>query len=149
MTDPVSRLADEAAIIALRIAFGHAVDTRDFAALEALFQPMVETDFSAFGAPAGPMPREAVIGMFRHAFRHDHVRSFQAYTNFQVSIVGDRAEMISLLHGHHAGPGFEGGETFDLHARYRDSLVREAGGWRIAAVRLEVIAMAGNPALIA
>ncbi|PPD15890.1 MAG: hypothetical protein CTY25_04135 [Methylobacterium sp.] len=149
MTTSLSRLADEADIIALRIGLGDALDRRDWSRMDRFFLPVIETDFSAFGAPVGPMSREAVIGMFRHAFRHDHVRTFQAYSNFQVRVTGDRAEMVSLLHGYHAGNGFEGGRTFELRARYRDSLVREDEGWRIAATAIDVIGMDGNPALIA
>ncbi len=149
MTDPVSRLADEAAIAALRVTFGHALDMRDWAMMDAIFAPEVEADLSSFGVPAARMARADLVSLFRHSFRHDHVRTFQAYSNFQVQVDGDRASMVSLLHGHHAGEGFEGGVTFDLRARYRDGLVRTPEGWRIEAVTLEVIAMRGNMALIA
>jgi hypothetical protein len=144
-----AHLADSAAIAALRVAFGHALDTRDWAALDRIFAAQVDVDLSSFGGPAGRMPSADVIAVFRHAFRHDHVRTFQAYSNFRVEVDGDRASMISLLHGHHAGEGFDGGRTFDLRARYTDGLIRTPEGWRIAATTLEVIAMEGNVALVA
>lgn len=149
MTDSLSRLSDEAAIIALRVAFGHAVDTRSWDMLDAVFAPDVEADLSAFGVPAALMPRANFIAIFRHSFRHDHVRTFQAYTNFQVDLAGDNATMISLLHGHHQGEGFEGGNVFELRARYHDRVARTAEGWRITAVKLEVISLSGNMALVA
>jgi ketosteroid isomerase-like protein len=142
-------LADIAGIAALRVAFGHALDTRDWPALDLIFAPEVDVDLSSFGGPAGRMSRADVAAVFRHAFRHDHVRTFQAYSNFQVEVDGDRAQMISLLHGHHAGEGFDGGRTFDLRARYTDGLIRTPEGWRIAATTLDVIAMEGNLALVA
>jgi ketosteroid isomerase-like protein len=142
-------LADIAGIAALRVAFGLALDTRDWSALDRIFAPAVDVDLSSFGGPVGRMPRADVAAVFRHAFRHDHVRTFQAYSNFQVEVDGDRAQMISLLHGHHAGEGFDGGRTFDLRARYTDGLIRTPEGWRIAATTLDVIAMEGNLALVA
>ena len=149
MTDTLSRLADEAAIVALRVAFGHAVDTRNWDLLETVFAPEVEADLSAFGVPAALMPRGDFAAIFRHSFRHDHVRTFQAYSNVQVGLAGDTATMTSLLHGHHAGEGFEGGNVFELRARYHDRLIRTPEGWRIAAVTLEVISLSGNMALVA
>jgi hypothetical protein len=147
-TDP-AHLADIAAITTLRVAFGHALDSRDWPALDSILAPQVDVDLSAFGGPVARMTSAEAAAVFRHAFRHDHVRTFQAYSNFQVTIDGDRARMISLLHGHHAGQGFEGGGTFDLRGRYTDDLVRTSEGWRIAAMTLDVIAMEGNVALVA
>jgi ketosteroid isomerase-like protein len=144
-----SYLADSAAIAGLRVAFGHALDTRDWVALDRILASEADVDLSSFGGPAGRMSRADVVAVFRHAFRHDHVRTFQAYSNFQVEVEGDRATMISLLHGHHAGEGFDGGRTFDLRARYTDGLIRTPEGWRIASMTLEVIAMEGNVALVA
>jgi ketosteroid isomerase-like protein len=149
MTDSQSRLADEATITALRVTFGHAVDTRNWNLLDAVFAEHVEADFSAFGVPAAKMPRANVVAIFQRSFRHDHVRTFQAYSNFQVEVAGDTATMISLLHGHHTGEGFEGGNVFELRARYNDRLVRTGNGWRIAGVKLEVISLSGNMALVA
>ncbi|MCU0855862.1 MAG: nuclear transport factor 2 family protein [Rhodobacteraceae bacterium] len=143
------QLPDIAAITALRVAFGHAVDTRDWPALDRIFAPEVDVDLSSFGVPAARMARAEVAAIFRHAFRHDHVRTFQAYSNFQVEVEGDRATMISLLHGHHAGEGFDGGRTFDLRGRYTNGLMRTGEGWRILSTTLEVIAMDGNVALVA
>ncbi|MCU0905995.1 MAG: nuclear transport factor 2 family protein [Rhodobacteraceae bacterium] len=149
MPDVTTHARDRHAIIDLRVAFGHALDTRDWAAATAVFTPEVEVDLSVLGVPAGPMARDGLIALFRHAFRHPQVRTFQAYSNFQVTIDGDRATMISLLHGHHAGDGFDGGATYDLRARYHDRLARTPAGWRIAATRLEVVSVLGNPALVA
>jgi ketosteroid isomerase-like protein len=146
---PLADIADIADITALRVAFGHALDTRDWPALDLVFAPEVNVDLSSFGGPAGRMSRADLAAVFRHAFRHDHVRTFQAYSNFQVEVDGDRAQMVSLLHGHHAGEGFDGGRTFDLRARYTDGLIRTPEGWRIAATTLDVIAMEGNVALVA
>jgi ketosteroid isomerase-like protein len=147
-TDP-AHLADTAAITALRVAFGHALDTRDWPAFDRILAQDIDVDLSSFGGPATRMSRDDVVAVFRHAFRHDHVRTYQAYSNFQVEVAGDRASMISLLHGHHTGEGFDGGRTFDLRARYTDGLIRTPEGWRIARMTLEVITMEGNVALVA
>lgn len=149
MADTLSRLSDHAAIVALRVAFGHALDIRDFAALGQIFTSDIDVDLSAFGVPAGHMTLQDLVAVFRHSFRHEHVDTFQSYTNFQVWLHGDQATMISLLHGHHAGDGFEGGQTFDIRARYHDRLVRTVDGWRISGMKLEVISIEGNLAIVA
>jgi hypothetical protein len=97
MSNTVNRLIDEADIIDLRIAFGQAVDTRRFSDRENLFTPEIEVDLSAFGIPVGPIARTDFIGIFQHSFRRTNVATFQAYSNFQVLIDGDKATMISLL----------------------------------------------------
>lgn len=148
-TPAIADLADAAAIADLKYRFGEALDSRAFDALGAIFTDTVDVDLAAIGGPAGPIDRDALAALYRHAFRHPQVRTLQAYANVRVTVDGDRATMSSLLHGHHAGPGFPGGETFDIRARYRDRLVRTADGWRIEATALEVVAIAGNPALIA
>lgn len=140
--------ADYSSIIALRVTFGDALDRRRFGDLDDVFTAEIDVDLSALGIPAGRMPRADLVALFRHAFRHEKVATFQAYSNFSVTVDGDQAAMTSLLHGHHTGVGIDGGTVFDLRARYHDRLERTPDGWRISGFVLDVIAMSGNGALI-
>lgn len=145
MGHSLQQLSDLAEISALRPRFGRAADTRDFAAMEALFAPEVEADLSAFGVPVGRMPRAAFVAIFRHAFRDESVATQQLYGSITVDLSGDVATCTSYLQGMHAGAG---GDRFELHAEYVDEVIRLPEGWRIAGTRLRVIAMAGNPGLV-
>ena len=143
-----SQLADLEEIRSLRIDFGHAVDAREWSMMAGIFTPEVDADLSAFGAPAGRMTRDAFVGLFRHSFRHQSVRTVQTYTNARIRLDGDTAVCTSLLHGWRKGVGFEGGDLFELRARYEDRVRRTAEGWRIEGTRLDVIDVIGNMGLV-
>lgn len=151
MTSPqtIQQLSDVQEIAAIRPRFGRAADARDFAAMEALFEPEVHADLSEFGIPAARLARADLVAMFRHAFRHDAVRTQQLYGSITVEVEGDRATCRSYLHGTHVGKDFPGGDLFELHAEYTDTLRRSPAGWRIAETRLRVIRVSGNLGLVA
>ena len=148
MTLSLQDLSDLAEIRALRDRFGQAVDARDWAALDALFTPTVDVDLSAFGVPAGPMPRDALVGIFRHSFRNPETRTMQVYSGAVITVTGDSATSVTQLYGHHHQPGAAGGDTFELRAIYHDGLKRTPQGWRIAATRLQVVSIIGNIGLV-
>jgi hypothetical protein len=56
--------------------------------------------------------------------------------------------MTSALVGHHQRPGTDGGDDFTLFARYHDVARRDHDGWKLAAVRLEVVFARGNPKVL-
>jgi hypothetical protein len=132
----------------VRHRYGRALDQRDWALFASLFADEVEADFSAFGIPAGRVPRAAVVEVMKHSFRRDAMKSHQLYGNFEIVVEGDAATSLASLVGRHLLPGFEGGDSFTLHARYHDRLVRTPQGWRISATRLEVLFMEGNLAIV-
>lgn len=150
MTDDhmIRDLADREAIRTLRYRFGRALDTRDWPLFESLFTDDIEADFTAFGLPLIHGPKQQLIGFFRQAFRREEMRTQQCYGNFLISIDGDRAHCISSLHGHHYVKDLAAGEVFELRATYHDHLVREGDGWRLTALRLEVISMVGNAGML-
>jgi SnoaL-like domain len=144
----IQRLADILEISSVRPRFGRAADMRDFAAMEGLFQPEVFADMSEFGIPASTLARTDLVAMFRHAFRHEGVKTQQLYGSVAVEVDGDVATCRSYLRGLHVGKDFPGGDTFELHAEYTDQLDRTDTGWRIAQTRLRVISVTGNLGLV-
>lgn len=141
-------VTDKDLIRELRYRFGLALDQRDWPLFTALFTDEVDADFDQIGVPARRMAKAELTGMFQHAFRREGMRTQQLYSNFLIEPRGDSAHCISYLYGHHHLPGFEGGEIFEIRAAYHDRLLRLPSGWRIAAVRLEVLSMVGNVAMI-
>jgi hypothetical protein len=144
----LQELSDLTEIRALRDRFGQAVDARDWAALDALFTPTVDVDLSAFGVPAGPMPRDALVSIFGHSFRDPAVKTMQVYSGAVITLTGDTATAVTQLYGHHHHPEAPGGDTFELRALYHDGLSRTPEGWRIASTRLQVSSMIGNIGLV-
>lgn len=147
----VQTLADREAIKEVRHRFALALDTRDWALFDALFTAEVDADFAALGAPRRVMPKAEVAGLFRHAFRRPAAENptQQLYGNFLIEVDGDAATCRSYLIGHHAIPGFAGGEEVTLRAQYTDRLARTPDGWKIAATTLHIFGMTGNPQILA
>jgi hypothetical protein len=141
-------LADKEAIRELRYRFGRALDTREWPAFGELFTDEIDADYSQFGVPPGRMPKAELVGMMQHAFRHEGMRTQQLYSNFLISLHGDSARCVSYLHGHHYLKDFPGGETFEIRAAYHDRMIRRPEGWKIEAVRLDVLSMVGNVAMV-
>lgn len=140
--------ADRHALEEQRCRFGRALDQRDWELFGSLFVDEVDADYAAFGVPAGRMPRSAVVDLMKHSFRREGMRTHQQYSNFEVALDGDEATVVSSLVGRHVLPGFPGGDGFTLHARYHDRWVRTPFGWKLAALRLEVLFTEGNLAIV-
>lgn len=148
MSTQAPRSEDRSHIEEVRHQYGRALDQRDWALFTSLFTQEVEADFSAFGIPAGRVPRAAVVEAMKHAFRREGMKSHQLYANFEIVVQGDAATAVSSLVGRHVLPGFEGGDGFTLHARYHDRLARTPQGWKLSATRLEVLFLEGNVAIV-
>jgi hypothetical protein len=140
---------DRSQIEEVQARFGRALDQHDWALFEALFTPEVDADYSAFGVPAGKVSRGALVAQMKHSFERPGQVSQQLYSNFEIAVAGREATAVCSLVGYHRQPGQPGGEEFTLRARYHLRLLREAGGWKLAAVRLEVLSTEGNLALVA
>jgi hypothetical protein len=68
--------------------------------------------------------------------------------NHVVTLDGDAATAQCEVQAQHVRRGVDGGSTFTLGGRYRDRLTRTPDGWRIAHRDLEVVWVAGNPAVL-
>lgn len=142
---------DREAIRAVRARFAHALDTRDWERFAALFADEVDLDLSALGIPAGPTARGEAVALFQHAFRRPASENptQQLYGSILVEVDGNTATCTSYLVGYHRLPGCEGGDEVTLRVRYDDRLIRAVDGWRIAGTTLHLIALTGNPGILA
>ena len=144
MPSHADKIDDRAQIAELRHKFGRALDQRDWTLFASLFHDDVDADVSAFGVPAARVPKGAIVDIMKHSFRRAGMKSHQVYANFEIAVEGDQATSLSSLIGRHLLLGFAGGESFTLHARYHDRLVRTADSWKIEGTRLEVLFVEGN-----
>jgi hypothetical protein len=121
MSTPELPHEDVLALHQLCALYGHLVDDRRFAELDAIFTPDVVFDATAFNQP----PRhglDAVVASYEdaaHPVAH-HVTNVYAWRDDD-GAVRVRSKVISLLGGGVCGSG-----TYD------DVAVRTADGWRIA-----------------
>jgi len=125
-----ARLADLRAIEDLAIAYAYAVDDRDWARWEALFQPDGLVDYTRSGGIKGTPAEVAewmVGAMATFAFTV-HTTSTHEIRFTGPDTATGRAHVINRN-----GVEWNGAsELFDVGARYEDTYVRVGAGWRIA-----------------
>ena len=147
----IRELADREEIKEVRHRFALALDTRDWELFGTLFADEVDADLPALGVPLGTVPKAELMSAFRHSFRRpaSEMGTQQLYGDFLIEVRGDEATSSSYLVGHHHISGFDGGEDATLRARYVDRLVRTGDGWKIAALKIHVFSIVGNPRIFA
>ena len=125
----LQEISDRIEIHDLLVRYSHAIDTRDFDALDQVFTPDAFIDYSAMGGAKGSLPeikaflREA-MGRFA-GFQH-------LIANSMVELRGDRATGRTMCHNPMVLARPDGAtHTFYCGLWYLDELVRTAEGWRI------------------
>ncbi len=127
-------LSDRAEIQDLITAYCHAIDLRDWAALDAVFVPDADIDYSATGGIRGKLAEikpflEATLPLFK---------STQHFvTNPLIRIDGNTATARSLLFNPVTMARDTGDHTLFIGAWYVDEFVRTPQGWRISSRRQE------------
>jgi len=131
----MQRLADEAEIRRLHIAYAWAVDAKDIEGLMALFSENVVYDLSAYGfEPA--VGKEAVRKTFLEGIFEYVECSFIGISNIRIEIEGDRARGADYFV--HAGynPRDRPPDTRSYtEGQHFFEFEREDGHWRISALR--------------
>jgi len=125
--------------------YGFAVDNRDWALLSTCFTP----DADAFYEGLPPCHGYQSIEDTCSAALSPLNGSQHLIGNVVATVDGDTAECTCYLQAQHVKKGAEGGDLFIFAGRYRDKLVRTAGGWRIAERHLDAMWVDGNPAVLA
>lgn len=120
-------LADKVAIREVLEAYAFGLDERDFAAVEGVFTPDAELDYTStsawVGTPAEVIPViEKTLSNFPVCQHH--------LTNCRISVDGDTATANTYLWNPLAMEG--GANMLLVGGRYDDELVRTDEGWRIS-----------------
>lgn len=129
MPKSLQELSDRLEIQDLQSAYSHAIDTRDFDALDRVFTKDAWIDYTAFGGPAGDLEStkaflRKALGMFG-GFQHMVATS-------QVKLSGHRATAKTICWNPMVirKPGGEE-HVFFCGLWYHDEYLRTLDGWRI------------------
>ena len=136
------RLEDRVGIGDLVVAYGYAVDERDWSAFAALFVPDARIDYRSAGGIAGtPADLAAWMPQAMATFSW----SLHSCSNHRIRFTGaDTAEGTLHTVARH-GLIWEGdAELMDVSGLYYDRYARTAAGWRFAARREETLSVSGG-----
>jgi hypothetical protein len=130
MTKSLQELSDRLEIQDLQTAYSHAIDTRDFDALDRVFTRDAFIDYTAFGGSAGGLEETkaflrqalAMFGGFQHMVATSQVR-----------LAGNRATAKTICWNPMVSKGRGAGEppVFFCGLWYHDEYLRTLDGWRI------------------
>ena len=118
---------DERAIGALLIAYGCAIDRRDWIKFRACFAEDCECDYGSFGAWQGP----AAITQYMRKAHADIGPTLHRITNIEAWTEGGQVHARSYVDALLLPPA-AGGPVHRGVGYYDDRLARTAAGWRIA-----------------
>lgn len=136
----VRMLADRRAIEDAIIAYGHAIDARDYARLRDCFAPDARVKYGDADWLTGP--DEA--GRYCARALDPLDMSQHRFSSIDVKLAGDRATSKTYLAAEHV----KGGERYTVGGHYVDEWKRTAKGWRIAKRQLVSTWTEGNPAVL-
>ncbi|MBC2660216.1 nuclear transport factor 2 family protein [Novosphingobium flavum] len=126
----LQEISDRLEIDDLLARYCHAIDSRDWDALDAVFTPDARIDYSETGGAAGSYP-EIKAWLPRALERFPAYQHMIATTRLELE--GDAARARTILFNpmvHRDEAGRE--QVFFIGLWYRDRLVRTDAGWRIA-----------------
>jgi 3-phenylpropionate/cinnamic acid dioxygenase small subunit len=125
----LQQLSDRIEIHDLLVRYSHAIDTRNFDALDEVFTPDAVIDYSAMGGAKGTLPEikqwlAKAMAQFS-GFQH-------MIANSMIELRGDEATGHTMCHNPMVMPTKDGGtHVFYCGLWYNDKLVRTPKGWRI------------------
>jgi 3-phenylpropionate/cinnamic acid dioxygenase small subunit len=126
-TGVARRLADRQEIAELCARYAAALDSRDWALLESCFTPS-----PVFVYPGGRLEGFAAIGRRTSAALTPLTATQHLLGTHVADVDGDTARSVCYFQAQHVRAGTPGGETYVIAGSYTDTLVRTAGGWKIA-----------------
>ncbi len=140
---------DTLEIVQVVMAFGIHADARRWDALEALFAPTVEADYTELtgGEPARTTPSHLVRGW------KDFLPGFSGTQHLigtpLVTLAGTSARAEAEVVATHVirDESLDGRDTWTLGGRYEMRLRKIDGRWKIEGVKLFAVWQSGNPAL--
>lgn len=127
--------SDEAEIEALLQQYACAIDHRNLALLDQVFEPDSRALYPGIGEFQGAQAIATMIEtVLARCATTQHMLS-----NVRVKISGQQATARSYLQAIHVGIGEHAGELQTLWGEYRDQLEKRPGGWRI--IRRELLTL--------
>ena len=125
----LQELSDRFEIQDLLVAYSHAIDSRNWNALDEVFTEDASIDYTAFGGPSGTL--EEIKQFLASAL--DAFRGFQHMVAApSVTIDGDRATAKTYCHNPMVLADGDAEKVWFLGLWYHDEFVRTPTGWRIS-----------------
>ncbi len=135
----LQRLVDTQAIVDVAIRYAWAIDSHDWAALEAVFT----ADATAKLGDSNHASRDEIVAKCSTVLTPLDT-SQHMVSNHQVAVDGDDATHRCYFHAQHVRRGVDGGSLFVVAGIYDDTLRRTEVGWRITHRTLDVLWTSGN-----
>jgi len=141
MSDALAELLDKQEIHELIVAYGAAIDDRDWERLVACFVADGSARYGAAGAFQEGQPAiEALCRRMLEPLDASH----HLIGNVDVRVSGDSAHSRCLFQAQHVRHAAEGGALYLMGGEYRDELRRTEAGWRIQQREIRAIWADGN-----
>jgi hypothetical protein len=139
-----AQLADRLAIAELSSSMCLLVDSRDWAALEELFDDPVRVDYtSLFGGEVQSVSPPDLVGGWREILGHLDA-THHLIGGHVITIDGKHATCAANVQGTHMLANEAGGPLWTVGGRYDMELTRGEDGWRICALTLTARWVTGN-----
>jgi hypothetical protein len=131
MTLSLQQISDRLEIQDLLVDYSHAIDTRDWDALDSVFTPDAHIDYSEMGGSAGSV--EETKTFLRDAMKNFSLFQHMVATSKVVFEGPDLAKGRTICHNPMVIDKGEGKpqHVFFCGLWYRDTFVRTDAGWRI------------------
>lgn len=136
-------IEDRLAITDLTIAYGWALDTGEWAALDDVFAHDATAELGTPVLLDLDGIKQRVRSVLEPLDDSQHI-----VTNHQIIVDGNTATCRSYLHAQHVRHGVPGGDNLVVGGRYEDTLVRTVDGWRISHRKLVTMWREGNLAVV-
>jgi 3-phenylpropionate/cinnamic acid dioxygenase small subunit len=142
-------VVDEWAICRTLYRFAAGIDTRDWELYRSVFTDDIELDYSSYRpGSVGHMRADDWVARGSVLFTGLDATQHCLY-NPLVSVAGDVADLTMYVQAEHFLTNADGDNWFTLGGYYRDRLVREESGWKIAEKKLVVTWNRGNRNILA
>ncbi|MCL2346523.1 MAG: nuclear transport factor 2 family protein [Desulfobulbus sp.] len=136
----VETLLEERKIERVLIAYGTALDQRDWAALDDVLAPDATAHYKSLGHFAS---RAEMVSMFKEFLARCGTTQHM-FSNMRIHVEGKKATAACYLQAIHVGLGKYQEQIWTVWGEYRDRLELRPEGWRIVHRELAVLHAAGD-----
>jgi hypothetical protein len=147
MEKKIEQLWNERAITTALLQFGRTLDTGDWDTHRKCFTDRVTIDFERMtGQPPASLPADEwvpFVGLFQDRIRRHHV-----YTNFAITIDGDRAHALVYMTARHWRQTDHGDPTCNQYGWYDFWLEKHGDAWLIRKFRHDFRWVDGNEGIM-
>lgn len=145
--DEIAALVDRAEIVDVVTAVFDTVDAKNWRVCRELFEAEVDLDFTSLnGGEPGPATADSLVDGWRTGL-HPRKQSFHTVSNFAVTVDGAEAHVTAKGYAYNLLDAALGGGMWEVWGVYRLRLVRQAQGWKVAALAFDAWHSRGDEAV--